>query len=587
MAEVKRLNYFTYQFLVADDFIAEQAYHRDMRHRLNRLHAWGIAEGLEVTIDTTGSEKKAVVGPGVALDKDGKEIVIVSGTEYNTANIPVLSAPAYVTVEFKDNVQDPADKYTSPSTADHQVTDYRRWTERPLVSIKSSEPTDGSEIALARLILDGSGVVTIDSTFERKYTGGTLTPGSVTTAALADDAVTADKIQNGSVGPDELAAGAVTAVKLGTSSVSGNALQNDAVTEDKILAGNVTASKLGPLSVGESALQNNAVTENKLSADVKNRLANLSRIYKVPLLMQSVLNSRAIKTIAVTNNPYGVAFDGTHIWVANIGTTGSPGTTVTKIDIATNLSSSVTVGKRPTGMAFDGTYLWVANYDDASLNRIKVDNNEVSGPYLLPSPSTGNVMHPYDLIFDGTRLWSLNYGNDDLSIINSGTGAVLTSSIPVGSKPLCAAFDGSYIWVTNSNASTVSKVNITSPYVEKKITVGASTPSSKPMGIAFDGTHMWVAIYADKSVVKIDVSTDEVVATVTLSAAPWGVAFDGTHIWVAINGAGSAGVIDIASNTLVATFAVGSQPQRIAFDGANIWVGNFNATSVSKIPKII
>lgn len=48
---IKRPNYFTSQFLVADDFQAEQSYHRDVRqHHHLALHAWGVlGEGLQVS----------------------------------------------------------------------------------------------------------------------------------------------------------------------------------------------------------------------------------------------------------------------------------------------------------------------------------------------------------------------------------------------------------------------------------------------------------------------------------------------------------------------------------------------------------
>lgn len=165
MSEVKRLNYFKYQFLVEEDFKDEQTYHKDMRHRHNRyLHDWGIAEGLDVSIDTSGGVNKAVVAPGLALDSDGNEIVVVSGSAYNTADIPALSAgdEAFVTVTYRD-VSDNADLYTSPSG---QVEDYRRTTERPLVEVKDTAASDGSEIVLARLYLD-AGALAIDTTVRK------------------------------------------------------------------------------------------------------------------------------------------------------------------------------------------------------------------------------------------------------------------------------------------------------------------------------------------------------------------------------------------------------------------------------------
>ena len=71
-------------------------------------------------------------------------------------------------------------------------------------------------------------------------------------------------------------------------------------------------------------------------------------------------------TIAVGNNPRGVAFDGTHVWVANL-IDGS----VSKIDAVTGgVVATVTVGAFPYGVAFDGTHIWVTNNGDGTVSKI-------------------------------------------------------------------------------------------------------------------------------------------------------------------------------------------------------------------------
>jgi len=59
--------------------------------------------------------------------------------------------------------------------------------------------------------------------------------GSITTAKLADDAVTQDKIYPGAVGSVEIATGGVSAVNIAT----------DAVSSDKIAAGAVVPASCG------------------------------------------------------------------------------------------------------------------------------------------------------------------------------------------------------------------------------------------------------------------------------------------------------------------------------------------------------
>ena len=73
-------------------------------------------------------------------------------------------------------------------------------------------------------------------------------------------------------------------------------------------------------------------------------------------------------TVAVGSGPSDIVFDGTNIWVGNIGSD-----TVSKIDpIANNVIATVAVGDRPLGIAFDGTNIWVVNNGSNTVSKIPV-----------------------------------------------------------------------------------------------------------------------------------------------------------------------------------------------------------------------
>lgn len=80
------------------------------------------------------------------------------------------------------------------------------------------------------------------------YSGGGGSPeipdGSITTAKLADNAVTSAKIKPSAVGTSQLADGAVTTDKLATSSVATEKLQDLCVTTPKIANHAVDTTKL-------------------------------------------------------------------------------------------------------------------------------------------------------------------------------------------------------------------------------------------------------------------------------------------------------------------------------------------------------
>ncbi len=69
-----RVNYYERQFLRAQDFRDEQAYHVAMRRRhAIAHHIWGIARGLELLVEPEGG---IFVQPGVAIDGYGRELLL-------------------------------------------------------------------------------------------------------------------------------------------------------------------------------------------------------------------------------------------------------------------------------------------------------------------------------------------------------------------------------------------------------------------------------------------------------------------------------------------------------------------------------
>ncbi len=143
---VKRLNYFNYQFLGEQDFKAEQAYHIEMRRLHNRLlHSWGVVEGLEVR---KKSDREITVEPGMAIDKEGREIVLRVQATHDLSSFPHHHPHAHVAIAYKESF-DKGDFHTVGG-----VENYSRVTESPDISATHQPPSDGSVVTLARVHLD-------------------------------------------------------------------------------------------------------------------------------------------------------------------------------------------------------------------------------------------------------------------------------------------------------------------------------------------------------------------------------------------------------------------------------------------------
>jgi YVTN family beta-propeller protein len=243
-----------------------------------------------------------------------------------------------------------------------------------------------------------------------------------------------------------------------------------------------------------------------------------------------------------------------------------------------NMAAQLSTCSIPNGLAFDGSHIWVAC---ESADEIEEFN---SSDGALVRIVTG-VTSPYALAYDGANIWAANYSSNSVTEVNASTGAI-SGPFSVGSEPSGIAFDGTNIWVTNQGSNSISKIvaatgAVTPPY--------PLTGCPTPWGIAFDGANLWVACHNANVVAKINPSTGSVSTTVPVGQEPISVTFDGEtgqtsgpFIWTANSSSGN--VSKISTTTLgVAPFAAGPQPYGMAFDGLYIWVTSPSAGTVTKL----
>jgi hypothetical protein len=289
-------------------------------------------------------------------------------------------------------------------------------------------------------------------------------------------------------------------------------------------------------------------------------------------------------------DPRAIAFDGTHIWVANLA-----GNSVTELkasdgDWVRTLSGGSYGFSNPEGVAFDGTHIWVANWDNSVT---ELDASDGDWVQTLSGGSYG-FSEPSAIAFDGTHIWVANEDGNSVTEINASDGSwVNTFSGGYGfSAPDAIAFGGTHIWVANWDDSVTELDASDGDWVQTLS--GGSYGFDYPIAIAFDGTHIWVANMYN-SVTELNASDGSWVQTVSnASNASYGfhyllaIAFDGTHIWVANYMGNSVTELDASNGDWVQTLSSGSYgfngPGAIAFDGTHIWVANEDGNSVTDVP---
>ena len=278
-------------------------------------------------------------------------------------------------------------------------------------------------------------------------------------------------------------------------------------------------------------------------------------------------------------NPFGVAFDGTSIWIANSGSDN-----VSKMNPATGTMTptALPVGSLPLEVAFDGTNIWVTDNGSGKVSKIVAATGVKVGDFNTSLIANVAVSAPIGVAFDGTNIWVANDGKGTVSKINPATGAIVaefpTSTgrgavLAADSEPTGVAFDGSNLWVTNNATGTVSKLNrADGTFTEFLTTTGQQ---STPWGVAFDGTSIWVANGTTNDVSKIDPATGVILTRVnTGGTLPQEIAFDGSSIWVGNGNSSNVSKINPGGGVVLSTVSTGLDPQGIVFDGTNVWVAN-------------
>ena len=143
-------------------------------------------------------------------------------------------------------------------------------------------------------------------------------------------------------------------------------------------------------------------------------------------------------------------------------------------------------------------------------------------------------------------------------------------------------------YITNEGDNTVSVINVTTNTVVATITVGV-----EPLGVSVssDGTKVYTTNYSHPNTVEvISTTTNTVSASITVGSNPAGlcVSPDGSKVYVANVNSNSVSVINTGTNTVSATVPVDYGPWSVSVspDGSKVYVGNYFGNSVSVINTV-
>jgi hypothetical protein len=181
--------------------------------------------------------------------------------------------------------------------------------------------------------------------------------------------------------------------------------------------------------------------------------------------------------------PYGIAYDGERIWLANnIGS-------VSRVTLnPTNVTSITTGFSSPSGILYDGANIWVTDPGDHTLKKL-----DASGTVILTVnfPDAG----PRFATFDGANIWVLHQLQNNVSVVRAVgglAGTMLATLTGNGlDSPFQAAFDGERILITNNGGESVSLWKAADLTPLGTFSTGVDV---RPRGVCSDGLNFWITL---------------------------------------------------------------------------------------------
>lgn len=164
MPGLQRPNFFTGRLLTAEDFAAEQDYHREQHYRHNRLMLGsGVVRGLSVSVGSGATTPGVVsVRPGMAIDPIGRELELEEQVALALPQKTMRSAtyPVLVIVRFTEQLTQPVPGPVNSDDDAARVVYTRTLEGCEVVLLREADSTVvdlGGVVVLARLVSDRYG----------------------------------------------------------------------------------------------------------------------------------------------------------------------------------------------------------------------------------------------------------------------------------------------------------------------------------------------------------------------------------------------------------------------------------------------
>ncbi|MDX6610257.1 MAG: serine/threonine protein kinase, bacterial [Solirubrobacterales bacterium] len=274
--------------------------------------------------------------------------------------------------------------------------------------------------------------------------------------------------------------------------------------------------------------------------------------------------------VPIGKGPLRVAAGDGEVWA----TSASDGT-LSKIDPKTLevAGTRLRVGAGVSGVAVGAGAVWVSSPRDGRVLRVDPGSRRV----LARIDVGGN---PGAIAVGDGRVWVADEAGAGVTAINALNGKVDKRGIVPHAAPLRLAVGAGGLWVSSASTSAVRRIDLGSADAGEPILAGRG-----PAGVTVAGGFVWVANSRAGTVTRVDPSLRTILGDpIPVGGIPGGIDAGPETVWVANSADDTVTRIDIATAEPTGNpIAVGSHPGAVAVGADAVWVANNGDGTLTRI----
>jgi DNA-binding beta-propeller fold protein YncE len=307
------------------------------------------------------------------------------------------------------------------------------------------------------------------------------------------------------------------------------------------------------------------------------------------LSLLDLAKGTVVATLPTGRGPHevGASPDGTLLLVTNYDDGGSPGSTLTLVDVAAaRVVRTIALGayRGPHGVTWlDARRALVTAEENRALLEVDVE----AGSVLRAFPTGQDVSHMVVASADGARAFVANIGSGSITAIDLVKGAKL-ADVPTGAgaEGIALAAGGRELWVTNRGADTLTVIDVLSLASLAELRSegfpirATATPGGEVLVTHPRGSHLAIVSVAErKEVGRVVFDLAALGGDGRLfgdrfgkSSVPIGVVVsgDGAFAYVAHANADVVTEVSLAQRRVTRTFEAGREPDGMAWTAVDV-----------------